>query len=99
MRPYVVWRTKLLTRMLVALAILVFPLLAATQQPGHIPRIAFLDVNYPPAAAESTPLVAYLLGADKYLGPLASHLSGVSQPVISTRSVFSTLLPSLLADI
>jgi hypothetical protein len=44
-------------------------------------------------------LVAYLLGADKYLGPLASHLSGVSQPVISTRSVFSSLLPSLLADI
>ena len=43
--------------------------------------------------------VAYLLGADKYLGPLASHLSGGSQPVISTRSVFSTLLPSLLADI
>jgi len=43
--------------------------------------------------------VAYLLGADKYLGPLASRLSGVSQPVISTRSVFSTLLPSLLADI
>ena len=43
--------------------------------------------------------VAYLRLADKYLGPLASHLSGVSQPVISTRSVFSTLLPSLLADI
>src|SRR5262249_5839448 len=43
--------------------------------------------------------VVYLLVADKYLGPLASRLSGVSQPVISTRSVFSTLLPSLLADI
>jgi len=57
MRPYVVWRTKLLTGMLVALAILVFPLLAAAQQPGHVPRIAFLDFNYPPAAAEPPPLL------------------------------------------
>src|SRR5262249_13307092 len=56
MRPYVVWRTKLLTGMLVALAILVFPLRAAAQQPGHVPRIAFLDLNPPPAAAEPTPL-------------------------------------------
>ena len=47
MRPYVVWRTKLLTGMLVALAILVFPLLAAAQQPGHVPRIAFLDLHIP----------------------------------------------------
>jgi ABC-type uncharacterized transport system substrate-binding protein len=57
MRPYVVWRTKLLTGMRVALATLVFPLLAAAQQPGHVPRIAFLDLNPPPAAAEPTPLL------------------------------------------
>jgi putative ABC transport system substrate-binding protein len=43
--------------MLVALAILVFPLLAAAQQPGQVPRIAFLDLNYQPAAAEPTPLL------------------------------------------
>src|SRR5215510_16341145 len=57
MRPYVVWRTKLLTGMLVALALLVFPLRAAAQQPGHVPRIAFLDLNDPPAAGEPTPFL------------------------------------------
>ena len=35
--------------------------------------------------------VAYLLAADKYSGPLASRLSGVTQPVIHTRNAFSTL--------
>src|SRR5215510_7079626 len=57
MRPYVVWRTKLLTGMLVALALLVFPLRAAAQQPGHVPRIAFLNFNSPPTAGEPTPLL------------------------------------------
>jgi hypothetical protein len=37
------------------------------------------------------PWVAYLLAADKYSGPLASRLSGVTQPVIRTRNAFSTL--------
>src|ERR671918_588017 len=34
--------------------------------------------------------VAYLMVADKYLGPLASRLSGVNQPVICPPTVFST---------
>src|SRR5215472_4124689 len=34
--------------------------------------------------------VAYPRPADKYLGPLVSRLSGVNQPVISTRNAFST---------
>jgi hypothetical protein len=44
-------------------------------------------------------MVAYLGAADNVSGPLASRLSSVNQPVIRTRNAFSTLLPSLLADI
>jgi hypothetical protein len=36
-------------------------------------------------------LVAYLLAADKYSGPLASWLIDTNQPVIRTRNAFSTL--------
>jgi hypothetical protein len=39
---------------------------------------------------QATEAVAYPRPADKYLGPLVSRLSGVNQPVISTRNVFST---------
>jgi hypothetical protein len=53
-------------------------------------------VVYPNPADNS---VAYLGAADNVSGPLASRLSRVNQPVIRTRNTFSTLLPSLLADI
>jgi hypothetical protein len=43
--------------------------------------------------------VAYLVAADNVSGPLASRLSSINQPVLRTRNAFSTLLPSLLADI
>jgi hypothetical protein len=43
--------------------------------------------------------VAYLKAADNVSGPLPIRLPLVNQPVISTPNVFSTLLPSLLADI
>jgi hypothetical protein len=43
--------------------------------------------------------VAYLLAADNVSGPLPIRLPLVNQSVISTPNVFSTLLPSLLADI
>src|SRR5262249_13394808 len=43
--------------------------------------------------------VAYLEAAATALGPLASCLRRVQPPVIRTRNAFSTLLPSLLADI
>jgi hypothetical protein len=36
-------------------------------------------------------LVAYLLAADKYSGPLASWLIDTNQPVIRTRNAFSIL--------
>jgi hypothetical protein len=36
-------------------------------------------------------LVAYLLAADKYSGPLASWLIDINQPVIRTRNAFSIL--------
>ena len=86
MRPYVVWRTKLLTGMLVALAILVFPLRAAAQQPGHVPRIAFLDLNYPPAVAEPTPLLdAFRQGSSNMDGwrDTPSRLSGAGRRGVS----------------
>jgi putative tryptophan/tyrosine transport system substrate-binding protein len=57
MGHYVVWRTKLLTGMLVALTVLVLPLRAAAQRPGHVPQIAFLGLTSPPAASEPTPFL------------------------------------------
>ena len=56
MRCYVVWGTKLLTEILLVLTTLVVPLVAAAQRPGHVPRIAFLDLNFPPAPSEPSPL-------------------------------------------
>jgi hypothetical protein len=47
---------------------------------------------------EASP-VAYLSAADNVSGPLSIRLPLVNQSVISTPNVFSTLLPSLLADI
>src|SRR4030095_5735264 len=57
MRHSIAWRTALLTVMLIVLVTLGLPLGFAAQRPGHIPRIAFLDLNYPPAAGEPTPLL------------------------------------------
>ena len=37
------------------LIILAAPLAAASKQPAHVSRIAFLGYNFPPSAAESTP--------------------------------------------
>ena len=41
----------------------------------------------------------YLRYADKYLGPLASRLSDVNQPVIHSQNRFSAPLLHVLADI
>ena len=57
MGHYVAWRTELLTGIIVVLTALVLPLVAAAQRPGHVPRIAVLDLNFPPAASESAPLL------------------------------------------
>jgi hypothetical protein len=43
-------------------------------------------------------LVAYLLLADNISGLLSIRLRRADQPVIRTRNVLSTFLPSLLAD-
>jgi putative ABC transport system substrate-binding protein len=56
MGRYVAWGTALLTVMLVVLTPLALPLFAAAQQPGHVPRIAVLELNFPPSASEPTPL-------------------------------------------
>jgi hypothetical protein len=48
------------------------------------------DEHVPKDAGERDDWVAYLMVADKYLGPLASRLSGVNQPVICTPTAFST---------
>ena len=42
--------------------------------------------------------VAYLLLADNISGLLSIRLRRADQPVIRTRNVLSTFLPSLLAD-
>jgi putative tryptophan/tyrosine transport system substrate-binding protein len=43
--------------MLVVLTTLRLPLVAAAQWPGHVPRIAFLDLNFPPSTSEPSPLL------------------------------------------
>src|SRR5215475_8926597 len=57
MRHAIAWRTALLTGMLIVLVTLGLPRGLAAQQPGHVPRIAFLNLNSPPAAGEPTPLL------------------------------------------
>src|SRR5262245_1462582 len=57
MRQAIAWRTALLTGLLIVLVILGLTRGFAAQEPGHVPRIAFLDLNYPPAAGEPTPLL------------------------------------------
>jgi transposase-like protein len=44
-------------------------------------------------------VVAYLSPADNVLGPLSTRLRYANQPVISTRDMFSTPRPSLLASL
>jgi|SoiMethySBSTD1v2_1073268.scaffolds.fasta_scaffold272492_2 putative tryptophan/tyrosine transport system substrate-binding protein len=50
----VVWGTKLLTEILIVLTTLVLPLVAVAQRPGHVPRIAVLELSSPPSASEPT---------------------------------------------
>ena len=42
---------------ILALSVFVMPWLATAQRPAHIPRIAFLELNPPPAASEPTPFL------------------------------------------
>src|SRR5262245_31990160 len=58
------------------------PLGFAAQRPGHVPRIAFLDLNYPPAVAEPTPLLdAFRQGSANMDGwrDTPSRLSGAGR--------------------
>src|SRR5215470_3614595 len=67
MRHSLAWRTGLRTVMLIVLVTLGLPQGFAAQQPGHVPRIAFLDFNSPPAADEPTPLLdAFRHGLREY---------------------------------
>src|SRR5215831_2640675 len=56
MRHSIAWRTALLTVVLIVLTTLSRPLVAAAQRPGHVPRIAFLELNFPPPPSEPSPL-------------------------------------------
>jgi len=57
MGRYVAWGTELRTVILVVLTILVLPLVAAAQRPGHVPRIAYLGFTFPPSASEPRPFL------------------------------------------
>ena len=48
MGRYIAWRTAPLTVVVVVLTALGLPLCAAAQRPGHVPRIAVLDLGFPP---------------------------------------------------
>ena len=45
MGHYIAWRTELLTVILIVLTTLGLPLVAAAQRPGHVPRIAVLELG------------------------------------------------------
>src|SRR5438876_9174991 len=62
----------------------------------HGTAIAIRKVKYLNNIVEQDHRVAYLLAADKYSRSLASRLLGVNQPVIRTRTGFSTLHPTQL---
>jgi len=47
----------LLVMLALTLRICVAPLAAAAKQPAHVPRIAFLGYNFPPAASEPSPFL------------------------------------------
>src|SRR5262245_28652161 len=47
----------LLVTLALTLSICVAPLAAAAKQPAHVPRIAFLGYNFPPAASEPSPFL------------------------------------------
>jgi len=57
MRRYIARGTAPLTAMRVILTALMLPLFAAAQQPGHVPRIAYLGFNHPTSASEPTPFL------------------------------------------
>ena len=57
MGRYIVRGTGLLPMMIVVLTTFVLPLVATAQQPGHVPRIAFLELGFPPSPTESTPFL------------------------------------------
>lgn len=57
MGRYVVCKIALLTGTLVVLTVLMLPLVAAAQRPAQVRRIAFLELNFPPAASQPTPFL------------------------------------------
>jgi putative ABC transport system substrate-binding protein len=57
MRRNVAWGIELRTVMILVLTALVLPLVAAAQQPAQGRRIAFLGLNFPPAASQPTPFL------------------------------------------
>src|SRR5215831_9157840 len=57
MRRYAARGTELRTVMILVLSVLVLSLVAAAQRPGHVPRIAFLELNFPPPPSEPSPLL------------------------------------------
>ena len=61
---------------------------------------AWADTTTPDGRLMLTVLgVAYLSPADNVSGPLSTRLRHANQPVISTRNMFSTPRPSLLASL
>src|SRR5262249_13994387 len=71
---YVVWGTTLLTELLIVLTTLVLPLGPAAQRPGHVPRIAFLALNFPSAPSGPTRLLEAFRHRVRERGWVQGHL-------------------------
>ena len=66
---------------------------------GLLWLFVMLHYAWPNQGVTSPQKVTYLLAADKYCRPLASHLRGVNQPAIHTHNRFSASRPTSLACI
>ena len=73
MRRYVARGTELRTVMILVLSALVLPLVAAAQRPAQVRRIAFLGLNFPPAASAPTPLLDAFRHGHAPPAPAARH--------------------------
>src|SRR5262245_12538112 len=69
----IAWRTALLTVMLIVLTTLSLSLVAAAQRPGHVPRIAFLGLNFPPSTSEPLPVLDGFLQGLRERGWVEGH--------------------------
>jgi putative ABC transport system substrate-binding protein len=97
MGRYVVWGTELLTVLLVVLTALALPRVAAAQRPGPVPRIGFVDLNFPPSASAPTPFLEAFRHALRAHGWVEGHTIAIEwRWAEGSNERFATLVAELV---